>query len=358
MTVRDNSSTVGTYAVVVAISAVVAVVVGTSVSVGIVAAQSAQSGASEEYAVVQDDECFTVEPLGNGSQSVESFYDYRTPYTSPSSHTYSSFGTTHLQKDDTSRLFLYEGSEGVSLVLLHDQHRGNSSGGAVTMQFDGLPENGEWVVEDDSYDGRDDEFDHRGSSSRITWVYTDSRNDGAAFRGGLEDEFGITIEPAFNDAADFRVYEGRITDWEAISATDGGYERTSLDMSEPVTIQSGGCTSHAVTDLETTGTVAPGGSVDITATVENRGDRTVTTEIPITVDGELVDEQAVSLGPGETTTLSTTTTVDEAGTYTIAVGNQTTEVTVTENSDGMRGFGVGAVGLMALLGVLIVRYRR
>lgn len=357
MTLRDTISGTGTRSVGVTIAIITAIVFAT-VGAGIGAAQSTPSGDDGEYAVVQGDRCFTVEPLGDGSQSVEEFYDYRTPNTSPSSYSYSSFGTTHLQKDDTSSLFLYEGSDGVSLVLLHDQYNGSSSGGAVTMQFGGLPADGEWVVEDDSYDGRDDEFSHRGTSSRITWVYTDGRNDGAAFRGGLEDNFDITIDPAFNDAADFRVYEGQITDWQVLSATEGGHEQTSLDMSEPIEIQSGGCTSYAVTELETGGTVTPGESLDITATVANDGDRTVTTEIPVTVDGTTIDEQSVTLEPGETTTLSTTTSFDEAGTYTVEVGNRTTEVTVDESGGAMPGFGVGTAALALLFGGLLAYYRR
>ncbi|WP_408957964.1 CARDB domain-containing protein [Natrinema sp. 74] len=356
--IRDSASLTGTYATVVAVAVVTAAVIGATVGVGTVAAQSAPSETGGEYAVIQGDKCYTVDLFGNSSQSIETFYDYRTPNTSPSSHSYSSYGTTHLQEDDTSNLFLYEGSDGVSLVLLHERYDGNTSGGAVTMQFDGLPENGEWVVEDDSYDGRDDEFSHRGSSSRITWVYTDGRNDGAAFRGGLEGEFEITITPAFNDAADFRLYEGQIADWQALSATESGRDRISLDMSKPVTITSGGCPSSSVTDLQTGGTVTPGESVDITATVTNDGERTVTTDVPITVDGDLVDEREVTLEPGETTTLSTTMTFDDAGTYTVAAGDRTAAVTVGETSDGLSGFGVAAVIVMALLGGLAVWHRR
>ncbi|MDF9745973.1 CARDB domain-containing protein [Natrinema salsiterrestre] len=357
MIIRDNISVIGTCSVLAAVAVLIAFAFGTAVGVGTVAGQSAPSDA-DEYAVVQGDECYTIEPLGDGSQSVEEFYDYRTPNTTPSSYSYSSFGTTHLQEDDTSSLFLYEGSDGISLVALHDQYNGSSPGGAVTMQFDGLPEDGEWVIEDDSYDGRYDEFDHSGDSSRITWAYTDGRNDGAAFRGGLEDDLDLTIEPAFNDAADFRVYEGEITDWQVISATEDGHERTSLDMSEPIELRSGGCTSYAISDLETDGTVTAGDPVDITATVTNDGERTITTEIPFLIDGETVDEQDVTLEPGETATLSTTATVDEAGTYTVGVGDRSTEMTISDGGDRMPGFGVGAVILMAVLGVLIVRYRR
>lgn len=358
MRIRNNIFTSSTCSHVITGVVIAVIVFGTTVGTGVVTAQSVPSQSDSQYAVVQGNECVTIDPLGDGSQSVEAFYDYRTPNTEPSSYNYSSYGTTHLQKDDTSSLFLYEGPDGISLVLLHDQHDGNSSGGAVTMQFDGLPEDGEWVVEDDSYDGRDDEFSHDGTSSRITWVYTDGRNDGAAFRGGLDDDVELTIDPAFNDAADFRLYEGSITDWQVLSATENGHERTSLDMTEPIEIRSDGCPSSSVTKLEIDDAVTAGESVDITVTVENDGQRTVTTAVPITVDGETVDERDVTLEPGETTTLSTATTFDDAGTYTVAAGDRTTTVTVDGSGSEMPGFGVAAVALAVLVGVLLVRYRQ
>jgi len=355
MRISNNISTRSTCLLVITC---VVLVFGTIIGAGIVTAQSAPSQSDGQYAVVQGNECVTIDPLGNSSQSVEAFYDYRTPNTSPSSYNYSSYGTTHLQEDDTSSLFLYEGRDGISLVLLHDRYAGDTAGGAVTMQFAGLPEAGEWVVEDDSYEGRDDEFTHDGTSSRITWVYTDGRNDGAAFRGGLDDDVELTVDPAFNDAADFRLYEGTITDWQVLSATENGYERTSLDMDEPIEIRSDGCPSSSVTELEIDDTVTTGESVAITTTVVNNGQRTVTMAVPITVDGETVDERDVTLEPGETTTLSTTTTFDDAGAHTVAAGDQTTTVTVNGNSNEMVGFGVVAVSLAALVGVLLVRYRQ
>ena len=336
----------------------VVIVFGTIIGAGIVTAQSVPSQSDGQYAVVQGDECVTIDPLGNGSQSAEAFYDYRTPNTEPRSYNYSSYGTTHLQEDDTSSLFLYEGRDGISLVLLHDQHAGDTAGGAVTMEFTGLPDAGEWVIEDDSYEGRDDEFMHDRTSSRITWVYTDGRNDGAVFRGGLDDDVELTIDPAFNDAADFRLYEGTITDWQVLSATENGYERTSLDMTEPIEMRSDGCPSVSVTELEIDDTVTTGESVAITATVENAGQRTVTTAVPITVDGEIVDKRDVTLEPGETTTLSTTTTFDDAGTHTVAAGDRPMTMSVNGSGDEMVGFGVVAVSLAVLAGVLLVRYRQ
>jgi len=336
---------------------VASLIVSSTFGVAAVAGTATAQSESGTYTISQGDQCTTIEPLGNGHLTVEEFYDYRTPNTSPSSYSYSSHGTTHLQEDDTSSLFLYEGGDGLSLVLLHDRNGGNSGGGAATMTFTNLPKEGEWVVEDDNYDGADDEFDHRGTSSRITWLWSEGRSDGAAFNGGMDDDFLIEISPRFNsDAATVQSTDGRISEWEAVSATQTGTERISLDMDKPVVIQSGSCSSHTVTELSMDDTVSPGEPATIEATVKNDGGVTKNATVPFTVDGETVDEKQVSLDPGETVTLSTTTTFDEAGTYTIGAADQTKDVTVG-NGDGLPGFGVTAVAVAALLGTLVV-YRR
>ena len=374
MSSDTSTSASGPNSIAVVLTVIGLLTAGATVGVGPVAAQSTQSE-SDEYAIVQGDDCFTVEAFGNGSESVEEFYDYRTPETEPSSPQYGSFGTTHLQADDTSVLFLYEGSEGTSLVVVHDQVDGDSPGGAVTMQIDGLPEDGEWVVEDDNYsvsDGPYDEFEHGETSSRITWTYTDNRSDGAAFRG-LEGEFDVTIDPAFNDDADFRVYDGEITDWEALSPTDDGHERTSLDMSQPVEIRPGPCTSVTATAVDVTADepVTAGDDVEIEATVENDGATAGTFDVPITVDGEVVDEREVTLEPGETTTVSTSVTLESDGAHTIEVASATTEIGADSTEDGngnaddgsedeLSGFGLGiaVAALATLLAVSLARSRR
>ncbi len=316
---------------------------------------------SDGYAVVQGDRCIPVEPLGDGHQTVEEYYDYRNPDTDPDSYTYSSYGTTHLQADDTSILFLHEGSDGLSLVLVHDRLEGETDGGSLTMQIDDLPADGEWVVEDDDYEGQDDVFDHRETSSRITWVWATGRTDGAAFNGGLDDEFAITITPAFNEQADFRYdtggYDGQLTDWEVLSGEDHDPQRTSLAMDEAVVVRSGGCT--AVTDLDVNESATVGDEVTITATVTNGGEGPETVTVPFVVGGEIVDEQDVTLDAGESATLSTTVPADDVGSLTASVGETaaTVEVADASVSDRLPGFGIG-VALVAIVSVLVLLGRR
>lgn len=300
-------------------------------------AQQHNSSVPDSYSIIQDGECTTITSLGDGTESVEEFYDYRTPETDPESYTYSSYGTTELQQNDTSILFFYEGTEGTSLVLVHDRLDGGTGGGAITMQLNGLPEKGEWPVEDDNYSddlgpGPFDEFDHGETSSRITWVWNDSRTDGAAFRGGLEDNFEVTVDPAFNDDADFRVYSGEVTEWQVLSGTIDDVERTPLDFQE-ITILPGPCHSFIVSEINAPETVDSDEEFQVSATVENDGNAENTFPVPFTVDGEVVDETEITLEPGAEADITTTMQWSGSGTHTVSVSNETADVTVVESDN-------------------------
>jgi hypothetical protein len=76
-------------------------------------------------------------------------------------------------------------------------------------------------------------------------------------------------------------------------------------------------------DLNTT-QIAPGESVDVSATVENTGDGAGSTEVRLFVDGEYAGEsRVVQLGPGEQTTVVFTEEFTTPGEYEIAVENTT-----------------------------------
>ena len=311
------------------------------------------------YAVVQDDTCYTIEPLGDGHRTVEEYYDYRNPNTTPSSYSYSSYGTTHLQEDDTSLIFLHEGSDGLSLVFVHDRMDGNTEGGAATLLFQNLPADGEWVVEDDNYDGGYEEWDHRETSSRITNVWSESRTDGGAFNE-LADDFAVEVTPAFNDLADFRVYDGEVTSWQALSGDDHDPERIELDMHESIEIRSGGCA--AVTDMRVDETANVSDDVRIEATIENTGEHDERLTVPIAVNDEIVEEEEVTVTGNSTTTISSTVSFEEAGNQTVSVGELTATVEVSDGdqddvADRVPGFGV-LVALMALALAFLIARRR
>lgn len=203
---------------------------------------------NETYAVAQGDDCTEVTPF-SGNESVKSFYDYRTPYenntyTNRTGRSYSSKGTVTLQRPDASSIFLYEDRTGnLSLVMVHGSADNGSDGGSATFTITGLPEDGEWAVKDDEYEGEDnyDVWQSANGVHRVDWTWGPEKTDGGAYTG-LGEEFNVTIDPAFNTEAGLygEHYNGTVRYWSALS--DGGedYERTSL-TAQPVTISSEGC---------------------------------------------------------------------------------------------------------------------
>lgn len=210
-----------------------------------------------EYVIVQGDRCVPVRPL-RGQEPVEAFYDYQLPEkyvteangaSAGSGPTYSSAGTTALQRARTSIAFLYQGPETLSLVVVHGS-AADDDGGSVTFRLSGLPENGAWVVKDDRYRNPDtgdlrsfDRWQVGGTDHRIDWTWGSAGTDGGAF-AGLGDDFEVVVDPAFNAAAALHGehYEGTVTDWEFLVGSDGE-ERIALRMDEPIRIVAAPCGS-------------------------------------------------------------------------------------------------------------------
>ncbi|MFB6083260.1 MAG: hypothetical protein ABEJ94_03325, partial [Halorientalis sp.] len=133
-----------------------------------------------------------------------------------------------IAQSDTSQLMLWSGPNGVSLVVLNDKPQ-DGSGGAVTLEFSGLPADGSWVVEDDP-------GDHY-SRQRADWAWTYDNTDGGAYRGGLRNET-ITITPHFNEeAAKEPLTPGQISSWVLAWGEAKSPRRQPLDVDEPVTIE-------------------------------------------------------------------------------------------------------------------------
>ena len=359
----------------VASIALALVVVGSVIAVVPAAAQdSAEQNGSDTFIVQQGDRCTEITALGDGSQSVEEFYDYRSPVTDQEG-LYSSYGTTDIQESQVSQLFVYRGSEGLSLVFLHDQFGDESGGFVATGDISGLPANGEWAVEDDTYNNRDDIFEHENGSSHIEWFSNGNRTDGAAFRGlGSAEYRTITADIQFNEEADtypFEEWEGepeanQIERWIVRS---GSGETTELDMSQPVEISPGTCsggvetytptstseandTANGTTDVGTTGT-------ETTAT-EATGTTTATTTETATATATQTQTPTATPTPTQTTTPTAT----ETATATAAAADDTpaaNDSATTTGGDGNSGaFGPGfgvvtalvaAIALVATIGL-------
>ncbi|WP_276253017.1 CARDB domain-containing protein [Halomontanus rarus] len=110
--------------------------------------------------------------------------------------------------------------------------------------------------------------------------------------------------------------------------------------------------------------IAAGDSVDVTATVSNTGEESGTHTAELTVDGDVVAEQDVTLEGGESDTVTFTETFDDAGEYDVAVDDSSagTLTVVAEDDDddgdddGLPGFGA-LVAIVALLGTIALRVR-
>ena len=301
---------------------------------------------NQTFIVEQGSQCVQITPLGDGTQSVEEFYDYKILNDTAN---YSSLGTTDIQLDQTIQVFVYRGSEGLSLVFLNDKI-GEPGGYVATADISGLPEDGQWVVEDDNYTNRDDSFEYNNTSAHIEWSANGRRTDGAAFRGlGSPNYSTITLDIKFNDETDrypFEEWSGspeqnQIEQW--IARSDSG-ETTELDMSQPAELSPGTCnggvstftarpTSAGNATTETTNTETArtvGTSPTQTATeTPTRGSETPTPTVLQTTE----TSTTTAIETATATETSTTTAIQTAtATHTPTLTSTLSPATETANS--------------------------
>lgn len=177
-----------------------------------------------QFTIEQGGKSWSVSALSNG-ENVEEFHINNDQY---------GMTTTGIERSDVSELFLWNGPNGTSLVMIHDKHN-DGSGGAVSFRIDGLSMGqGEWVILDDFNENHKD-FDSE-TDTDPDWRWWPCCSDGGVFRGGLDGPFTITIDPAFNEKAE-RSAGGRINEWHFLSGSASNPERIELDMNQPITIR-------------------------------------------------------------------------------------------------------------------------
>lgn len=167
------------------------------------------------YTVEQGSLSEDIVPLSNG-ETVKEFY--------PGSF---------LRRNFTSVVFLWDGPQSISLVVLNDKYTSTivNFNYSALFEFDGLPiEEGQWVVTDDPGDFNDPETD-----TSINWRWTSGNRDGGAFRGGLDDGFEITVDTTTPTTSIFG-----LTDLEFLSGDPADPERIPLELEREFTIK-GGC---------------------------------------------------------------------------------------------------------------------
>ncbi|MDL5360626.1 CARDB domain-containing protein [Halalkalicoccus sp. NIPERK01] len=306
--------------------------VATVVLAGAVPASQPVAAQQGSYVVEQGAQCEVITPLSGGQTAAE-LYDYRSHASHDADYAYSSHGTTDLQRNDVSSIFLYEGPDGLSLVIVHDRLGGGTDGGAAEFEIVGLPAGGEWTVEDDDYsENIDDVWNHGDVWSEVAWLWGPDRTDGGVYTG-LGDDFEVTIDPAFNAQQSTFQPEGRVAEMHVLSGNADRPDRVAMgSLDQPLVIRSGTCgdptVSYALTD---------GG---ILATVEDTGGETVSLRPPANV-GNGIQYERLSLAATGQNTLTGPSNVDvemSAGEGGPEIdGNATALSTLTVDDTGSQG---------------------
>jgi len=231
---------------------------------GLGAAQTAGEAGNQSYVAVQNGECVPITSF-TGEESAREFYDYRlpeefadNPYINATGEAFGSEGTTELQEPNTSIVFLYTDTQGTnetsddetSLVLVHGAEADDSSdGGTATFTITNLPEDGEWEVRDDEYNGttNEDNWNVSETETVVDWLWGEAATDGGAFTG-LDNDTNVTIDPAFNEASALanttngtNASSGTVEQWQVLSNETDDVNRTDLELNQSLQLAAGTC---------------------------------------------------------------------------------------------------------------------
>jgi len=119
----------------------------------------------------------------------------------------------------------------------------------------------------------------------------------------------VTVEATFPEPGEYEVSVGGTSDTVTVSERSAELSVTSLDVDE---------------------IVRTGRPLTAVATVENVGNVDEEFDVELLLGDDVAAERTVSLAPGESRTVTLNTTVDEPGTYTARVGEETAAVEVIE----------------------------
>lgn len=194
------------------------------------------------WVVEQGGTCVAISPLA-GDASAEAFYELEREGIGRDGEPMRS-----LQARGTSILFLYrDGAGDVYLVVVHGKQESTEAGrgGSASFVFEGLPDDGSWVVQDDSYAGptRYDVWNVDDEPQTVRWTWQAGWKDGGVY-GPLDgDDASFAVRPRFNEEAELygEHYQGEVDSWEVLSGSLDDPDRSTLGMDEPVTVRTGEC---------------------------------------------------------------------------------------------------------------------
>ena len=164
-----------------------------------------------------------ITPLGDGTQTIESFYGYGTR---PERRSRTS-SNTGLEMEGTSILFFYDGLDEDGMVMLHDAPGG--SGGGAALTFSG-PTELDFIVQDDP----NDKYETPPLTS-ASWGWNRNGSDGGVLSidRAVLDRQDIVITPGFETCRPPRG-GSRIEFWTLLSGTDPPHP---LDITKALTIK-------------------------------------------------------------------------------------------------------------------------
>lgn len=214
-----------------------------------------------DLVVEQGGECIQVMPL-QSSEDVVDLYNYR-PEPGVVNNRQSNL-PVQLEREQTSRLFLYDGPQGFSLVILQGSGT-DEQGGAATFHVCGLPVRGDWVVLDDSYENANDEFLIGDQEAILNWGWgAGGRNDGAVFRG-FSSRFCVNLRPWFDEDATLDSFNGgKVEAFQFLSGNFHDPDVIDLDIEQPLTIRTGDCGDEVKGCVMTTQTVTDPFAAEVT----------------------------------------------------------------------------------------------
>lgn len=183
---------------------------------------TASGSARQTFIVKQGETEYEVEALHHedfGNRTVEEFYGYGDG-DGASANT-----PNGMERENVSQLFFYEGPEKTSLVIIHDKPN-DGDGGEVRFEFDSLPEEGEWAVPDDPWEGLNRTSAH--------WNWSPCCTDGGAY-SGFETAFFVELTPDFEYGIDTEV---RSDEWILVDGSGSTLDRKPLDTGSSVQLAS------------------------------------------------------------------------------------------------------------------------
>ncbi|MFB6296507.1 MAG: choice-of-anchor D domain-containing protein, partial [Halobacteriales archaeon] len=157
--------------------------------------------------------------------------------------------------------------------------------------------------------------------------------------GAVRDSKTLTLFPGERRTVtlNWTTGSGDAGDYTATVRSDNGSASTAVSVGSPATA------TFAVGVDSTNSPVTEGGTLDVTATIENTGDASGSQTVTLSVGGSQRDSTTVSLGPGDSTTvtLSWATGSGDDGDYTatVATDNDTASTGVTVEAESTDGGG-------------------